>query len=197
MVEDLFAKAFCPLAASNWFLHMTPNQKQLDQSHRLHEFANTLRGKFLGATTWIEPLLADILAGYFCCDTRRRSLFFTEIAQRMPFERKTRLLFTILEQEFPPLVAAHPNLKAQLEELREFRNLLAHAHIDTSETALAEDRRDEVTFVSYSKGSSKVERVTCESADRRGTASNQIRDDLVRIQLTITKRPDDGTREPA
>jgi hypothetical protein len=66
-----------------------PTREDLEHSHRLHEFAAEIRGKFLNSTAWIETLLNDILAGYFCPDDKRQGLFFSEVVNDMRLNSKT------------------------------------------------------------------------------------------------------------
>jgi hypothetical protein len=56
-----------------------PTKEHLEDSHRLHEFAAEIRDKFLNSTAWVETLLSDILAGYFCPNDKCRGLFFSEV----------------------------------------------------------------------------------------------------------------------
>ena len=159
-----------------------------EHSHRLHEFAAEIRGKFLNSTAWIETLLNDILAGYFCPNDKRRGLFFSEVVNDMRLSAKTAVLDKILQREFPDILTAYPRLRKRLDCLRKFRNRLAHAHIDTSELALTAKKVDEVTFIFYDDGQNKRQRITRAEASRRGKEANQLRDDLLKIQARVTKR---------
>jgi hypothetical protein len=166
---------------------MPPSKEHLAQSHALHEFAAELRGKFLNGSAWIETLLGDILATYFCRDSERRGLFFSEVANDMRLSSKATLLDKILQREFPQLLKAYPRLKKRLDSLRGFRNRLAHAHIDTSEHALATRKSDEVTFIFYEDGQMKRQQVTRDEAQRRANEANQLRKDLVEVQRVIAE----------
>ena len=166
---------------------MPPSKEHLAHSQALHEFAAELRGKFLNGSAWIETLLGDILATYFCGDSERRALFFSEVANDMRFSSKAALLDKILEREFPQLRKAYPRLKQRLDSVRRFRNRLAHAHVDTSEAALAARKSDEVTFIFYEDGQMKRQQVARADAQRRANEANQLRKDLVEVQRTITK----------
>jgi hypothetical protein len=165
---------------------MPPSKEHLAHSHALHEFAAELRGKFLNGSAWIETLIGDILAAYFCGDSERRGLFFSEVANDMRLSSKATLLDKILEREFPQLRKTYPRLKQRLDSLRAFRNRLAHAHIDTSEAALAAGKSDEVTFIFYEDGQMKRQQVTRAGARRRADEANQLRKDLVELQRAIT-----------
>jgi len=164
---------------------MASSKEHLVHSKVLHEFAAELRGKFLNGSAWIDTLLGDILAAYFCADPNRRGLFFSEVANDMRLSTKATLLDKILQHDFPHLLAAHPRLKKRLDSLRAFRNRLAHAHIDTSERALAAKRTDKVTFIFYEDGQMKHQHVTRADAQRRASEANQLRKDLVEIQRAI------------
>src|SRR5882724_11192124 len=146
---------------------MFPTKEHLDHSHALHEFASEVRGKFLNASAWIETLVADILASYFCPDAKRRGLFFSDVANDMRLSTKAVLLDKVLQHEFPQLRSAYPRLSKRLDALRIFRNRLDHSHIDTSEAALAAKKADEVTFIFYEDGKAKHQRVTRTDAKRR------------------------------
>src|SRR6266700_574119 len=80
---------------------MFPTKENLAQSKILHKFAAELRGKFLNKNAWIETLLGDILASYFCSDVNRRVLFFSEVANDMRSSTKAALLDKILQHSFP------------------------------------------------------------------------------------------------
>ena len=163
---------------------MFPTKESLAQSKILHKLAAELRGKFLNKSAWIETLLGDILASYFCSDVNRRVLF-SEVANDMRSSTKAALLEKILQHSFPQLREAHPRLKKRLDSLRTFRNRLAHSHIDTSEDALAAKKFDEVTFVFYEDEEMKRQCVTRADAKRRATEANQLQNDLLDIQRAV------------
>src|SRR5437870_2868143 len=135
--------------------------------HDLHAFAANLRGKFLNGTAWLEVLLTDVIANYFCDDKDRRVFFFSEVANRMRFAAKTALLEKILRFKFPEFHQAHPKLREKLDSLGEFRNMLAHSHIDTTGEAVAARKRTEVSFIKYKLGRMTRVPVTSTEAQRR------------------------------
>jgi hypothetical protein len=165
---------------------MFPTKDHLEQSHALHAFASEIRGKFLNIGSWIETLLADIIAEYFCRDAKRRRLFFSEVATEMRLSAKAALLDKILEHHFHEIHSGHPGLKKRLDAFRQFRNRLAHSHIDTSEAVLAAKKSDEVMFIFYDQGQTKRQNVTRAEAQRRAQDANKLHDDLLKIQRAIT-----------
>lgn len=111
--------------------------------------------------------------------------FFSEVANGMPFRAKIDLLGKIIDFEFPELAQKYPNLKNRLDKFRDFRNTLAHSHIDTSAHQLAAKKRDEVTFVKYKLGKLTHVRVTAGDAKHHANQANQIRQELLAIQRRL------------
>ena len=109
------------------------SREQTPRAHDLHQLACRIRGEFLNGTAWMDVLLTDIVSHYFCFERERRMLFFTEVASTMSFRAKTLLLEKVLRYEFPEVLSQYPKLRQRLDSLREFRNILAHNHLDTSE----------------------------------------------------------------
>ncbi len=150
--------------------------------HELHVFASHLRGQFLNGTAWVEVLLTDVIANYFCPDKRRRMFFFSEVGNGMRFSAKTALLEKILKFAFPALHKAHPDLRKKLDSLGEFRNMLAHSHIDTRAEAIAAKKRHEVSFIRYRLGELKTVTVTSEQAKARAQEANKLQKILLAFQ---------------
>ena len=150
--------------------------------HELHVFASHLRGEFLTGTAWLEVLLTDVIANYFCADKKRRMFFFSEVANRMRFSAKTALLEKILRFEFPALYKRHPDLCKKLDSIGEFRNMLAHSHIDTTAEAIAARKENEVSFIKYKLGEMTRVAVTSAEARRRAKEANELRGVLLDLQ---------------
>jgi hypothetical protein len=172
-----------------------PSPVDAARAHELHQLACRIRGEFLNGTAWMDVLLTDILSHYFCADKQRRMFFFTEVAAVMSFRSKTSLLEKILKQEFPELVTKYPRLRDRLDSLREFRNVLAHNHLDTSDQSLAKRRPDEVVFVKYKLGKISQVRINATDAGRRAKEANQLRRELLELQRRFfrsneSSRPD-------
>jgi hypothetical protein len=154
------------------------------RAKELHAFADEVRGKFLTGTAWVETLLSDVLARYFCMSERRRLLFFSDVASKMDLRHKSELLMTLLRQDFPGLIAEHPQLERLLKSVRSFRNRVAHAHIDTSKSAL-HTRGDHVTFIFYRKGRTHRQKVSRAGAQQRAEEANRLRNALIAIQRRV------------
>jgi len=148
----------------------------------MNQLACRLRGEFLNGTAWLDVLLTDILSHYFCSEKHRRLLFFTEVAGPTTFRAKTLLLEKILRHEFPDILSQHPKLRERLDALREFRNVLAHNHLDTSAQSLVKLKPDEVVFVKYKLGKTSQVRISASEAQQRADDANELRQQLLALQ---------------
>ena len=167
---------------------MTDRQRALEYSHELHEFASIMRGEFLNGATWIEVILSDILGRYFCESEKRRSLFFSEIGNKLSFARKVALFERIILSEFPDFEKTSPDFKRRLDAFLEFRNVLAHCHIDTSTPTLTKRKPNEVTFIIYKPGKMVRRRVTAAEAAERANDINALRTQLIRFQEMLSAK---------
>ena len=103
-------------------------------------------------------------------------MFFSEIAtgQILSFLAKIDLLKKILKLDYPGYLDNYPNLFSELEKVRKFRNKIAHATIDVSDTALDKKEIDGVGFVFYKNGKRQVQFITLQEAENREVEINMI-----------------------
>jgi len=174
----------------------TNTPEDFQHAHDLKVFAIRLRGEFLNETAWFEILLTDVIANYFCPDESRRKFFFSEVANKMRFAAKTALLANILRFEFLELHKANPQLRKRLNSLGEFRNMLAHSHIDTSAEAIAARKENEVSFIKYKAGRMTRVPVTFDDARMRAKDARELRKTLLEIQRKF-RGPNIADQKPA
>lgn len=156
------------------------------RSQEMKEWAVHLRGEFLHECAWIEALLADVLSQYFCSDPQRRKLLFTNYGWTT-FDKKVDLLLAVLDLSFPKLKKQFPKLNRMFKDNRDFRNILAHNHIDTS--AAAVQSATGVGFVKYERGSKIIFTVTAEDAKARAAEAQALREILIVIQSAVVASP--------
>jgi hypothetical protein len=162
----------------------TPHE--LEYVHSVHQLASNIRGEFLNGATWIEFILSDLLAHYFSPNEQRRTLFFSEVANGMTFAWKVAVLEKVVLREFPKFEESFPRFAKRLDKFREFRNVLAHNHIDTSKQALAERKPNEVTFILYRLGQLTRRRVTLAEAIQQAKNANVLRAELIELQRLVS-----------
>jgi hypothetical protein len=136
----------------------------------LRDLSVNIRGKFLDSTTYVEGLLSECLANYFCPDPKRRKVLFSEVLSSgsFTFSAKLKVLKAILKRELRSFGNEHPTLTKDLSDTMELRNKLAHAHLDTSfETIAKKGRRDCVRFISYNGGETEALEISRRNLDAK------------------------------
>ncbi len=140
-----------------------------------HAYAREIRGRYLNSAAVLDIELAEILSEYFCKESTK-DLFFAEIATSQPFSFrfKIELLSKILKLDYQGYLEEYPELLKTLNNIKEYRNKLAHATIDVSDEALSKDKITGVGFVTYKNGKKVVEFLTLEQANKRQAEINTI-----------------------
>jgi len=96
------------------------------------KFDEKTRGAYLFQAIWIDTLLNQIIACHFCStDYKKQGMLTGLILNELTFSSKIRYFLRILES-YPEIASKHPNIKKKLENVREFRNKVAHSKLDTS-----------------------------------------------------------------
>ena len=91
------------------------------------------RGEIISRTVNLERIIDTVIASYFCHDTVKRDelLFLLLSTERISWENKRQIMQWILEKYAPDLKKQYPDIFKDLQEIGEFRNVLAHNHLDT------------------------------------------------------------------
>jgi hypothetical protein len=133
----------------------------MDDAHRakvraaehLHERARQIRGRFLNVVAVVERDIALLLTEYFCReDPSKQTLFFNRIATSMSLNAKRLVLSEILKKDYPRYCENNGQPLADLQQIQEFRNKLAHSVVDVSDSALARPAEEGVGFVQWNEG---------------------------------------------
>jgi hypothetical protein len=133
----------------------------------VYEMATQIRGPILDHAISIDLLITEFLTLYFCPKDDRRRLPQSEVfSGASSFSKNINLLKIVLEQSFPSFKAQNPHLIAQLNEFREFRNLLAHGFLDTTPEWMGEEHTDRIQLVGLKKGKAKTVVVTFADRDK-------------------------------
>jgi len=131
---------------------MTPEERQL-AAQKIHEVAREMRGRFLNYVAMIEHEIGHILTNYFCTSNEdKKELFFDKIATSLSLQKKGAILFDIIEKDHPNYWNEYKEVFRKLEEIRTFRNQLAHSIIDVSPNALNRSLEDGIGFVGWKEG---------------------------------------------
>lgn len=136
---------------------------------------------------WVDHLLSDMLAHYFCEEKEKRALLFSEVITGVDFRFSTRisLLFSILEIRHPELSKKYGVLQDRLDKLRRFRNRLAHSHLKATAEEIKNVHKGAVTFCFYEDGETKEQVVSRDELKKRLAESSDLLDQLLQIRAAL------------
>jgi hypothetical protein len=165
----------------------------LDNEHGQHliqvfNMAAQVRGPFLEQAIFIERIIDDIVSNHFCLDENRRNLFFSLVMPEIIFSKKIEILKQLLNSCYPDLGKKHPKLIKDLDNIRDFRNEIAHAMLDTSDEFMSKKCLDRIQFKSFKKGQTKPDEVTSENIKEKLKDCTRIILMLGEIQSEVKKR---------
>ena len=129
------------------------HKRRIEAVNKLHEKADSFRGRILNVIAVIERDMAIILTDYFCtADEDKRALFFEHVAGKLSLEKKKRILIEVVKRDYPYYWNENKETLRDLQKIQEFRNKLAHSVIDTTDEAIAKPINLGVSFVGWNDG---------------------------------------------
>ena len=124
---------------------------------KIHEKANSMRGRFLNHVAVIDITITALLAVYFCpVDERKRHLLRYRVLSNS-IQKKKSVLLEIIKIDYPNYWIENKAHLEALTEIIEFRNCLAHSALDLSEIALVRPLNDGIGFLNWKNGSPVVD----------------------------------------
>lgn len=168
--------------------YLSTNSPEAEKLNALHALMREIRGTSIDQAIWLDVVVTDILASFFCADTERRALLSSDVltGRDATFSGRVDVLEKIAKKWFPEFVANHINLFDGLDKIRRFRNRLAHSHLDTSEAFLAKGYTDRIQLVFHEDGTGKTQVVTVAEFKERLRDATQVMFSLLELQKLIT-----------
>ena len=168
--------------------YLSADSLKAQELNALHVLMREIRGTSIDQAIWLDVLVTDILASFFCADTERRALLSSDVltGRDATFSGRVDVLRKIAEKWFPEFVANRSDLFDGLDKIRRFRNRLAHSHLDTSEAFLAKGYTDRIQLVFHEDGTRKTQVVTVAEFQERLKEGTQVTFSLLELQKLIT-----------
>jgi hypothetical protein len=150
----------------------------------LYALVREIRGASIDQTIWLDLLVTDILANFFCSDKERRAVVSSEVltGRDATFSGRLDVLEKTTKASFPEFAATRAALFGQLGKVRRFRNRLAHAHVDTSDAFLSKGYTDRIQLVFHEGGVEKTHVITIEEFRERLSEGSQAMLALLELQ---------------
>lgn len=125
-----------------------------------------IRAPFIINASYLDDFISRLITAHFCSnDERKEELFGTLMTDgTLTFKDKIDVLKSILERHYPNLVEFHigkvDELFTKLDNIRRFRNRLAHAKPDTSQRGLDKVKKGILILFYHEDGIRKEQPVT-------------------------------------
>lgn len=161
---------------------------------KVHALATRIRGDFMGQAIAIDILIADILANYFTPNNERRMLLQSEVLSTSTFSKNINVLKAVVKHSFASFNKSNPEVLSDLDELRMFRNKLAHALLDLSDEWMAQGHTDRIRLLSFNKGKPVHSIITIADSNKALGKASVILFGLVKLQeMVLGMAPVSGT----
>ena len=119
---------------------MATDQDIISQMKFSLEFDEKTRGPYLFQAIWIDTLLNQIISYYFCTtDLKKQGMLIGLVLNEISFNSKIKYFLKILEL-YPKMMVKYPKIETKLDNIRDFRNKIAHSKLDTSSEFLSKKK---------------------------------------------------------
>lgn len=138
----------------------TPLRAYLDVLPKYTKRDYERRGEIIARTVNLERIMDTLIANHFCKAKKKRNelLFLLLSTERITYENKRQILQWIWTTHCPERFKEYPTIFKDMQEIGEFRNTLAHNHLDIM--GFMEYERNETTVLHKYKNAKKVIEIT-------------------------------------
>jgi hypothetical protein len=164
-----------------------PDSPEGQKLNALNILMREVRGTLIDQAIWLDVVVTDILATFFCPDRERRALLSSDVltGRDATFSGRLEILEKITKRWFPDFVTSHASLFNQLGKIRRLRNRLAHSHLDTSDAFMAKGYTDRIQLVFYEDGTEKTQVITVEEYNERLKECSRVMVLLAELQTMV------------
>jgi len=147
-----------------------------------------IRGGFLIQTINIEWLIADILTAHFTSFKDKHNQLFSYVIQpEIWLKKKIELFNKILDKYYPEVLKKYPDLIRNLNAIKKFRNMIAHANLDTSEDFFKKNYTDRIQYSYYQDGELKKQMIKIDEFNKKLMMCSKVFKQLLHIQQYVRK----------
>lgn len=165
--------------------------KQLD---KLYALDRHIRGSYILQANWIENLITEGIAQHFCPnDPERKNFMISLVLKEIFFSPKINIYLNLIELEYPKANVKLKEFRKRLEEIRNLRNRLAHAVLDTSDDFLNKKQTDRIRLQYYKDGKKEFQEITTGEIDSFLGDTTAVMLIILDINKHITENPKKST----
>ena len=159
---------------------------------QVDSLAQEILWPFLSTAIRIDHVLFWIIAMYFVPDEKRRAEFYSLVLHKEPpalgFRHKIQVVKGILDASYREPLEPKRKLIKQLDDIRQFRNKIAHWEVDRSEEAMARVQANEIRLVPYEGSKRDPEVLTKEEANAKAQQWVEVFHELTQVGNVVIER---------
>lgn len=150
------------------------NREKIDSL--IQEKDTFIRGNILKNTVYVERCMDFIISRYYCSAEKQNEFRECVLWNRsFNFDFKMQLLKIVLEKERPKFKEKYKKEINWIQNVMEFRNVVAHALIDTSEEAVDLFTKTlSIRYIKYRNGIKEYETFDTEKVNRLNEIFNGL-----------------------
>lgn len=155
----------------------------------LYNLDTNYRGKFILISVWIERIIEDIISYIFFPneddEAKRDKMISFILSRNLNFNTKLKVFQGLLEEDYKELFNEYDKLFKDLNDIKNFRNILAHSELDTSVKFLRKRYKDRIQLIYHETGKRELRTIKIEEFERNLNLCNKIIHDLEMIKAKI------------
>ena len=162
--------------------------KEEEKLNKIYEFDMHVRGKYTIQANWIDYYLAEVITMHFFPNVvEDHRLLHSIINNQIGFVGKIKTFETILKL-YPDLEKKFSKMVKKIDDIREFRNKIAHSVLDTSDEFLNKNQFDRIRLQFNKNGKEEYYEITKELIDGKLHDTGVILQQLIEILESIEKK---------
>lgn len=128
--------------------------KVFEKRQKLKEIDSAIRGEYLLTIAYLEQRINQILGDYFCKE-KEKKIRLTDLiltSKGMTFSIKLEVLEKIVKEKFPDYYKDRKSIFNTMNNLRDFRNKLAHNPPELRLSEIDKRNEDEIIILTFENG---------------------------------------------
>jgi len=167
------------------------NQREIwERLDKLYKRDVKYRGRVLTLSITIEHILSEIISHHFCSNEYQRNLMFSLILTEsgLMFKKKILIFKKLMELQYSDLLKKYPELVDSLEDVRDFRNKLAHFMLDTSEETIRKNAKEQINLIYHKNGRKHPITISKDKFFKKWEACNTVIKTLIKVRKEVEQR---------
>jgi len=160
-----------------------------EKIHAVWELSGRMRGRYMDRAIVTDGIIDSILSELLCCEEQKQNLLRSPLT-KVSMWVKIQFLVAALDKLLPDKSSLCCELKKEADNMRDFRNMLAHSLLDVDLKWLEERPQDQIRLISFPfpKGDRESMLLTEAELSKKILRSDRLLYKLLEIQNAVHAR---------